>query len=144
MIYLTDPQTRASDRQKVTELLAGKEGVAGLIGPDRYAALGLPSPDKNSGMADLIVVAKGGYAIVGTAVGEAFLVPVSGTVNLGYHGYLASNPDMDAAFLVSGRGIKQNVKIGPVENIDIAPTIAHLLGHELPDAEGHLLTEILR
>jgi len=35
------------------------------------------------------------------------------------------------------------VKIGIVANIDVAPTIAHLLGQQLPGAEGKVISEIL-
>ena len=143
MVYLTDPQTRDTDRKKLLDVLKDKEGIEDVVQPDRFASLGLPSPEKNPGMADLIIVARDGYAISGTAVGEEFVVPVTGSVNRGYHGYLASNAKMNAPFIASGRGIKQGIKIGAVENIDIAPTVAHLLGHDLRNAEGKVLSEIL-
>ncbi len=143
MVYLTDPRNREGDRKKVIELLRGKEGVADLIEPEQYAALGLPSPEKNSGMADLVLVAQDGYAVSGTAAGEEFVVAVTGTMNQGYHGYLANDPKMNAVFLASGRGVKRGVKIGMVDNIDVAPTIARLLGQQLPGAEGQVLSEIL-
>ena len=143
MIYLTDPQTRDSDRQKVIDLLAGKEGVADLIQPSGYAAIGLPLPEKNPGSPDLVLAARDGYAVSRTATGNDFVVPVTGTANLGYHGYLASNPNMNALFIASGRGIKRGIKLGIVDNIDVAPTIAHLLGQELPGADGKVLSEIL-
>jgi hypothetical protein len=131
------------DRKKVLELLIGKEGIDDVIQPESYASLGLPLLEKNPGMADLIIIARDGYAISGTALGDQFVVPIEGTVNRGYHGYLSTNPNMNAPFIASGRGIKQGIKMGAVENIDIAPTMAHLLGHELPNAEGKVLSEIL-
>jgi predicted AlkP superfamily pyrophosphatase or phosphodiesterase len=143
MIYLTDPQTREADRKKVIELLRGKEGVAELIEPGQYAALGLPSPEKNSAMADLVLVARDGYAVSGAAAGNDFVLPVTGSMSQGYHGYLASNPKMNALFIASGRGLKRGVKIGLVDNINIAPTIAHLLGLRFPDAEGKVMSQIL-
>jgi predicted AlkP superfamily pyrophosphatase or phosphodiesterase len=143
MVYLTDPRTREMDRKKVLELLIGKEGIDDVIQPESYASLGLPLLEKNPGMADLIIIARDGYAISGTALGDQFVVPIEGTVNRGYHGYLSTNPNMNAPFIASGRGIKQGIKMGAVENIDIAPTMAHLLGHELPNAEGKVLSEIL-
>jgi hypothetical protein len=140
---LTDPQTREADRRKVIELLRGKEGVADIIEPAQYAALGLPSPEKNPGMADLVLVARDGCAVSGSGAGDEFVVPVTGSVSRGYHGYLASNPKMNAVFIASGRGIKSGVKLGMVDNIDVAPTIARLLGQRLPGAEGKVITEIL-
>jgi predicted AlkP superfamily pyrophosphatase or phosphodiesterase len=143
MVYLTDPQTRESDRKKIMALLHGKEGLADVIGPDRYAALGLPLPQNNPRTPDLLLAASDGYAVTGTAKGDDFVVPVTGTMSHGYHGYLASNPKMNAVFIASGRGIKHGAKIGLVDNIDVAPTIAHLLGCEFPGADGKVISEIL-
>jgi predicted AlkP superfamily pyrophosphatase or phosphodiesterase len=143
MLYLTDPQTREMDRKKVIELFKDKEGIQDILLRERFSSLGLPSPEKNPGMADLILVARDGYAISGTSIGEEFVAPVRGNVNRGYHGYIASDPNMNAPFIASGRGIKKGLTIGAVENIDVAPTIAHLLGHELHRAEGKVLSEIL-
>ena len=44
MIYLTNSQTREADRKTVVKLLRGNEGVAEIIEPEHFAALGLPSP----------------------------------------------------------------------------------------------------
>ncbi|MEP6663939.1 MAG: alkaline phosphatase family protein, partial [Verrucomicrobiota bacterium] len=55
----------------------------------------------------------------------------------------ADNPNMHAIFIASGRHIKHGKKIGMVENIDIAPTAAYLLGEKFPGADGKVLKEIL-
>ncbi|HKX62807.1 MAG TPA: alkaline phosphatase family protein [Verrucomicrobiae bacterium] len=143
MIYLTNPQTRDADRKKVMELLRGKEGVADLIEPDRFAELGLPLPEKNGGMGDLVLVPRDGYAVSAAATGNEFVLPISGTMNVGYHGYLASNPRMNALFIAAGDGIKKGIKIGLVDNMDVAPTIAHVLGRPLLGANGKVLSQIL-
>jgi predicted AlkP superfamily pyrophosphatase or phosphodiesterase len=143
MVYLTSPDTREADRQKVLELFKGKEGIAEIIQPDRYPALGFPSQERNPAMADFVLAASDGYAVSGAAAGDKFVVPAGPYDNHGYHGYLAGNPKMNAMFVVAGRGIKRGVKLGPVDNIDVAPTIAHLLGQKLAQAEGKILREIL-
>ena len=143
MIYLANPETREAVRQKALELFSGKEGIAQIIQPSGFAAIGLPSPEKNRAMADLVLAASDGYAISGSATGDEFMVPVGPLINHGYHGYLAGNPKMNAAFVVAGRGIKRGAKIGAVDNIDVAPTMAHLLGQKLGTADGKILTEIL-
>lgn len=142
MIFLTDPATREADRKQVIELFSGREGVADIIEPKDYAALGLPSPEKNPGMSDLLLAARDGYGVSGSAEGEDFVVPVTGNTSRGYHGYVASNPKMNALFIAAGRGIKRGVKVGIVENIDVAPTIAHLLGQKFAETDGKILTEI--
>jgi predicted AlkP superfamily pyrophosphatase or phosphodiesterase len=143
MVYLTNPETRETDRQRVLDLFTGKEGIAEILQPSQYADLGLPSPERNQGMADLVLVAKDNYAVAGSAVGEDFVVHAGLQSNLGYHGYLASNPKMNAPFIAAGRGIKRGGKIGMVENVDVAPTIAHLLGQKLAGADGKIMTGIL-
>jgi hypothetical protein len=45
---------------------------------------------------------------------------------------------------LSGAGVVQRRDLGQVRNVDVAPTIARLLGVKLPDATGRVLTEALR
>jgi predicted AlkP superfamily pyrophosphatase or phosphodiesterase len=144
MVYLTDPESREADRAKVRSLVQTQEGIAEIIDPVRFAGLGLPDPAKNRQMADLILVAKDGYAFTNSAVGEEYLTPVTlASGNQGHHGYLASNPKMDAAFVAWGRGIRRGAKLGIIENTSIAPTIAKLLDQTLAQADGKILQEIL-
>lgn len=144
MIYLTDPTQRVADAARVRELFAGQEGVAEILGPEQFAAHGLPQPREYAQMADLVLVAHDGYAVSGSADGESFVVPqAEGGVSLGNHGYIATNPKMNAVFVASGAGIKSSAKLGLIENIDLAPTIAHLFGQKLPAADGRVLREIL-
>jgi predicted AlkP superfamily pyrophosphatase or phosphodiesterase len=57
--------------------------------------------------------------------------------SFGLHGYLPSLPEMHAVFFAMGRGVPADLELGPVRAIDVAPTVAHLLGIEPPrDAEG--------
>jgi hypothetical protein len=50
---------------------------------------------------------------------------------------------MNALFIAAGRGIKRAGKIAMVDNVDVAPTIAQLLGQKLGAADGKAMTEIL-
>jgi hypothetical protein len=50
---------------------------------------------------------------------------------------------MNATFIAGGKGIETGKKIDTVRNIDVAPTIAHLMGLKLDQPEGRVLTEIL-
>lgn len=102
MIYLTDPETAGQDRETVRCLFQGAEGVAAVVGPEDFGRYNLPSPDGHTGMADLILAAKNGYAIGGDATGHAFVFPNDTTT--GSHGYLSTEPQMNALFVVSGRG----------------------------------------
>ena len=59
------------------------------------------------------------------------------------HGYLPSHPKMFTSLVLSGKGIRRGARIGHARSIDVAPTIAALLGVELPDVDGSVLTQAL-
>jgi predicted AlkP superfamily pyrophosphatase or phosphodiesterase len=55
----------------------------------------------------------------------------------GMHGYDPERPDMGAVFLALGRGVPPGARPGVVRTIDVAPTLARLLGIEPPSqSEG--------
>ncbi len=55
----------------------------------------------------------------------------------GMHGYATDHPDMGAILLALGRGVPTGARIGAVRSIQVAPTIAKLLGIAPPaHAEG--------
>jgi arylsulfatase A-like enzyme len=144
LIYLTDPKLTAKEREKIITALRELPGIAEVIQPDRFSALGYPLPDKNRQMADLVLSAAPGHAFSNRADGNDVVTPVtleSGTP--GHHGYLSTNPKMNALFVVAGRGIKRGTKLGTVDNRDVAPTIAHLLGVSLSGADGKVLRDVL-
>ena len=142
MIYLNNPATRDADQKRVIELLKGQPGVEDLLMPEQFAEYGLPLPTANQGMADLVLVAADGYGISGVVKGDELVVAAGVQDNLGYHGYVGKNPKMNAAFIVSGPGIKRGAKIGLVNNIDVAPTIAKIFETEIPGAAGKPIQEI--
>jgi len=52
--------------------------------------------------------------------------------SVGLHGYAPEHPDMGAILLAAGRGVAKGRRIGPVRAVDVAPTVAGLLGIEPP------------
>lgn len=136
MLYLTSPDNGA-DRARVLDLFRDKEGIADVLTPDEFGQYGLPHPDHYEQMADLILVAKDGYGVGGGATGDEFVVKSEAT--LGTHGFLSTNPLMNAVFIASGHGVKPGTKLPVIENIDVAPTVAKLLGVELPNVDGKVL-----
>jgi predicted AlkP superfamily pyrophosphatase or phosphodiesterase len=63
----------------------------------------------------------------------------------GAHGHDSTLPSMSAIFLAAGPGIKSGKTVSLVHNIDVAPTIMHLLGIEPAETvDGRVLREILR
>jgi predicted AlkP superfamily pyrophosphatase or phosphodiesterase len=128
-----DKSEAAELAPKVIQALKGAEGIDRIIGPDGFAALGLPQPDAEPQMFQLLLTARDGYSFSGATGGPVTAaLPQQG----GSHGYLASDPDMDAIFIASGYGVRGGAKLHKFANIDIAPTIAKLLGVALPTAKG--------
>ena len=60
------------------------------------------------------------------------------------HGYFPDHPSMRAMLVMSGAGIAKGRQLGQVKNVDIAPTLARLLGVSLPTASGRVLTEAIQ
>lgn len=131
-VYLDSPQS-GELAAKVTGALQGVEGIDRIIGADGFAALGLPQPERDPQMYQILLTAKDGYSFTGAAGG-----PVTAEVSqqAGSHGYLASDPAMDPIFIASGRGVRTGVVLGRIANIDVASTIAELLGVRLSGARG--------
>lgn len=65
------------------------------------------------------------------------------TADRAAHGYLPSRAEMRGALFISGKAIKANQRIEYARLIDIAPTIARLLGLEMKTARGRVLSEII-
>ncbi len=144
LVYCTNPAEAASDRAKFRDLMKDKEGVAEVVFPDRFAELGMPHPREYSQAPDAVLVAKDGYAVSGTVLGENFVAANTEVKSsLGSHGFIASMPKMNALLVLSGAGIRAGEQLKGVENIDVAPTIARLLDIELSGADGKALTSAL-
>lgn len=134
-LYLNSTNSPEVSR-KVVELMKTVEGIADVIMPERFAALGLPMPEKDPQMFNVLLSAKTGYSFSGATGGPVTAaVPQQG----GSHGYLAEDQDLDAIFIASGFGVKAGTKFQSVRAIDIAPTIAKLLGVPLPNVKGKAL-----
>jgi hypothetical protein len=94
-------------------------------------------------MADLVLAAADGFGFNGADTGEPVSAVPAGS-SPGAHGYLSTDPDMDAALIISGAGIRPGARLGRVRNLDLAPTAARLLGLTMPDVQGKVLTDILQ
>ena len=145
LVYFTNPETMSQDKEKVRKLLKDAEGIEEIIEPDRFGEFHYPLPEKNPQMAEMVLAAKADYAFSNKATGDDYVVaPTLNQDSFGHHGYLNTNPKMNAVFIAVGRGIAKGTKIGVIENVDVAPTAAHLLGVEIPGADGKVMKEILK
>jgi predicted AlkP superfamily pyrophosphatase or phosphodiesterase len=59
-------------------------------------------------------------------------------------GYAPSRVEMRALFVISGKGIKSGAQTPYARLIDIAPTVARLLGLELKTARGRVISEVIK
>lgn len=139
--FVTDPAKREELKPKLRSIFEKMEGVAQVLDGSEGPKLGMPTPEENQGMGDLVLYAKAGYAFQGPVLGDDEVA--ESKTYLGTHGYPASDPELEGTFIAWGYGIKPGVKLGRISNLDIAPTLAELLGLKLPETEGHVLSEIL-
>ncbi len=82
--------------------------------------------------AAFVVFVKPGFNIGGSLEGEL----VRPTKVGGTHGLWRDLPEMDSSFFITGAGIPKGKVFDRIDMRDIAPTLAGLLGVQLPSAEG--------
>ena len=133
-IVLQDPQDSAA-RQSVVNLLHTlaadpKNGIAAIKNRDEIKSLGaFPG-------AEYLVVFKPGFD-----AGEHLTGSILGTVQgtHGDHGFSPEYPDMRSSFFATGEGIAAHRDLGIVRMLQIAPSVARILGVDLPDAKAPAL-----
>ena len=138
-IYVLDQDRRSELTGQLAEKLADIEGVVDVLRQDEFGKLGIPRPADNPEAPDLVLTTGPGYSFANNVTGEV-LVDAGGTK--GTHGHDPRPGYMHAIFVAAGAGIKPGAKLGVIQNIDVAPTIARLLGITLT-ADGRVLTEAL-
>ncbi|HOM16048.1 MAG TPA: ectonucleotide pyrophosphatase/phosphodiesterase [Thermoguttaceae bacterium] len=139
MVYILDDARRDALRTQLRKELAQIEGVQAVFGPEEFGKIGQPTPEQNPWGADLWLAAESGYSFSDGFAGEEVVVARQ-TVG-GTHGYFPDQPDMHAMCILWGPDVRPGTQLGKVESRDIAPTIARLLGLEMPTAEGRALVE---
>ncbi|MFI4891191.1 MAG: alkaline phosphatase family protein [Steroidobacterales bacterium] len=128
-IMLRDPQDR--NLQDLVEQLLRKlaadprNGIAEIRTREQMQAAG-GFPD-----AAFVVSFSPGFYAGGNFTGPLVTAMAPGH---GGHGFAPENPDMRAAFFVSGPGIAGGRDLGIIDMRQIAPTVAALLGVSLPGA----------
>jgi predicted AlkP superfamily pyrophosphatase or phosphodiesterase len=101
----------------------GKFGIGGAWGGDLYLDVAY------------------GYEPRADVTGEQEVVAVK---PIGYHGGLPTRAEMHAILYMAGPGVKKGQKVGSARLIDIASTLAYLLGIEPPrQSRGRVLDEAI-
>ena len=140
-IYINDKENLPALTKKIADMFKDAEGIDLVIEPKDYAKFGLPTPDVDPRVGDLILTAKEGYSFSDGADGN-YLTPKTEKM-LGAHGHSPLLPQLQASFMAWGVGIKKGVKLDHIDNLDVAPTAAVLLGLEMKNVQGRVLKEIL-
>jgi predicted AlkP superfamily pyrophosphatase or phosphodiesterase len=143
MVYVTKSAGKAATVEQLKKLFSEVEGVTNVLTRSDFGAFGYPDPATNPKMADLVLAAGTGYSFNGAPTGET-VGPVSPGSTPGSHGYLNTDADMEAILIAGGAGVKSGAQLQTVSSLDVAPTIARLLGLALPEAEGKVLDAALR
>lgn len=137
-----DRHAAALDR--VLERVARAPGVARIVRTSDFESLGYPAYDDNE-------LVPGQYIIAGDINTHLLVDSTSADTKPRaraklYHGHscFPDHPSMYPALVLSGAGIAAGRSLGHVRNVDVAPTIAALLGVDLPGVKGPVLREALR
>ncbi|MGC3971447.1 MAG: alkaline phosphatase family protein [Pirellulales bacterium] len=139
-VYIHDDARRSELIAQLKTELASLDGVDKVYTPEQFGEIGQPTLTEDPRGADLWLSAKREYAFADSAGGDHVVVAKESQV--GTHGYRPDQPDLQATCIVWGAGVKPGTKLGPIRNVDIAPTMARVLGVELPAVDGRVLPGI--
>jgi predicted AlkP superfamily pyrophosphatase or phosphodiesterase len=134
-VFLDEP----SSADAAVRALEGLEGVAVHRRADVPAALRLAHPHRTG---DLVLTVAPPRTFVAPGIAERAVSLASGLLGWerGMHGFDPALSDMGGIFFAVGNGVPRGERIDPVRAIDVAPTVAAILGIEPPlDAEGEPL-----
>jgi predicted AlkP superfamily pyrophosphatase or phosphodiesterase len=140
-LYVLDDGRRAEIVDKVKQAFAGVEGISKVIGVESFPEYGVADPQIDPRSPDLILFSALGYNFGDTAAGT---LPFDDKPERkGSHGHDAGLPELHATFVACGSGIRRGVNLGEISNESVAPTIARLLGIEMPNVDGKPLDAAL-
>lgn len=141
LLYIRDTARRAELAARLKKYFARVQGVAHVYTGGEASTLGIPAPGSTDQAPDLYLAAQPGYAFTWGVTGAVVrrVHPARGA-----HGYLNTDPDMQAIFVASGAHTRHDVDLGTISNLRVAPTIARLLGVSLPAATQPPLTQALQ
>jgi predicted AlkP superfamily pyrophosphatase or phosphodiesterase len=140
MVYVTNPSRRTELVPELRAIFTGAEGISAVYDAEAFGKLGLPIPKHSDQAPDLMLAAEAGYMFSNESEGE-FITQQSAA---GTHGYLNTDMQMQAIFIATGADIPKGVRLGNISNLDVAPTVAALLGVEMKGAKGHAIEQIVK
>ena len=142
MLYITDAGERQRIMAELVPALKGVEGVETVIPSSEFASVGHVTPDQDPNEPDILIAAANGYSFAENPASKELITTAGGTK--GTHGTHFKNPLLDATFVAWGAAIKPGVKLPRIRSVDVAPTMAAVLGVKMENVEGRVLKEILK
>ncbi|MBL9084293.1 MAG: alkaline phosphatase family protein [Planctomycetales bacterium] len=139
-VYIHDDARRSEIIARLKSELATIEGVDKVYTPEQFAEIGQPTLESDPRAADLWLSSKKDYSFSDSAAGDNLIVAKD--AQTGTHGYRPDQPDLLATCIIWGAGVKPAAKLGTINNTDIAPTMARVLGVEIPSVDGRALPGI--
>jgi len=88
--------------------------------------------------------AKAGYCFDDNLDGPVVVDLEEQGIKYATHGYSPDKPGYKCIFIVSGNCIKNEYQLGDIQMVDIAPTMANILGIDFYKSDGRPLNEIFR
>ena len=125
-----DPEIALKVTGVMRAVAAGRfRGLLEWLTPDDLTELGA-----HPGAIGAVVAAPGYLVAAIDRVPGLTLLPTG--AYRGMHGYRPTEPGMETGFVASGPGIRSGIVIPRLRMIDVAPTLATILGLRLPEATG--------
>ena len=138
--YLRGGAGREARVKALRSALVAHAAIDKVYGVTELHTLGLPTPHENPAVGDLVLIATPDHAfraLGGPAVTGPY--PYKAT-----HGYPPDHPSNYPLFIAAGPGVKRQRKPVQIRNVDVAPTLAKLMGLQMPTAvDGRVLSELM-
>jgi len=140
-IFVKDPQDEAFGRE--LEAFFNQQAEK----PDSPIWRVIPRRDAAKIGADprvaLYLDAAPSYAISSKTTGSS-ITNITKAADRTTRGYAPSRAEMRAVFIIAGNGIKSGAQLEYARLIDVAPTVARLLGLEMKTARGRVISEVIK
>ena len=129
--------------ERTLSKLLEHENIARIIRPEDFHSLGQPRYEEDPhALGQYLIIPDIDTHLVANDSSSSMERRPKASPSHG-HGYLPQHPRMYTSLVLAGPGVKTGVTLPKARNLDIAPTIAALLGLEFGNTEGSPLNEAL-
>jgi len=141
-VYVLDESGRDRILAEITPRLSSLEGVSGIVeARDFRTRLRHLTAAEDAREPDLVLLAADGYTFTDSLADQDVIIP--NDPPKGAHGHDHLMPNLDGACVISGAGTAHGKVIDKIQNVDITPTMARLLGIPFPNADGRVIEAAL-